>query len=291
MNDKVYEQVTAQITNALMRGVVPWRKPWAGGDSLPANAVSKKPYRGVNVFLLALSPFRDHRWLTFNQAKELGGTVRRGERSTPVVFWKPWNVEGTDQETGEVLKWRIPILKKYHVFNAEQCDGLELPSLSLTSSEHLNARIDRAEAFVKAVQDPPTIREQGASAWYRPAEDVVQIPPLSTFDSPDAYYATLLHELGHATGHEKRLNRPSVTGEVQFGSACYGREELVAELTSAFCCASIGLDNSLVENSASYIESWLTALKSDTRAVVVAASKAQKAADYLHGVSFEEEPA
>ncbi|MBS1714917.1 MAG: DUF1738 domain-containing protein [Armatimonadetes bacterium] len=288
MNEKVYEQVTAQITNALLRGVVPWRKPWAGGDAMPTNARSKKQYRGVNVFLLALSPFTDHRWVTFQQAQELGGNVKRGERSCPVVFWKPWHVEGVDQEAGEVVKWNVPLLKQYHVFNVEQCEKLDIPPLMRHG--RLNKRIERAEQLFRSVPDPPRFQEQGTSAWYRPTEDLVQVPPIASFESADSYYATVFHELGHATGHERRLNRASVTGEIQFGSACYSREELTAELCSAFLCAAIGLDNSLIENSASYVQSWLSALRSDKRAIVFAAARAQKAADYLLGVTFDDQP-
>ncbi|MBS1722995.1 MAG: DUF1738 domain-containing protein [Armatimonadetes bacterium] len=289
MNNRVYEAVTAQVTNALMRGVVPWRKPWSGGGAVPTNARSRKPYRGVNVFLLSHSPYTDHRWITFQQAKELGGTVKRGERASPVVFWKPWRVEGVDQETGEILRWNVPLLKQYHVFNVEQCESLYISPLKVREATR-HDRIERAEALLRAVPDPPRIQEQGTSAWYRPDADLVQVPPIDSFDSADEYYETVFHEVGHSTGHEKRLNRASVTGEIQFGSACYSREELIAELTSAFCCATIGLDNSLIENAASYIQSWLSALRSDPRAMVVAASKAQKAADYIMGVTSDDQP-
>lgn len=288
MNEKIYERVTALITNALGRGVVPWRKPWVGGDVLPTNAKSGKLYRGVNVFLLALTPFADHRWLTFQQARDLGGSVRRGERSTPVVFWKPWQVEGVDQETGEVLRWNVPLLKQYHVFNVEQCDGLSLARPR--APRHTPAeRLERAEALFRDLSDPPNYQEKGTSAWYRPSEDLVQVPPLESFKSAETYYACRLHEYGHATGHESRLNRPSVVGEIQFGSTCYGREELIAELCSAFVCGVIGLDNTYIENAASYIQSWLSALRSDKRAIVVAASRAQRAADYLLGVTSDDQ--
>jgi len=290
MSEHIYEAVTAQITNALMRGVVPWRKPWRGSQSMPFNAVSKKPYRGINVFLLTLTAYADPRWVTFNQARDLGGNVRKGERAMPVVFWKPWTTEGVDQETGEVYVWKVPLLKRFHVFNVEQCDGLELPVVSEPGRTYHHDRIERADTFVTDIADPPALRFDGTSAWYRPADDLVQMPPLEQFDSADSFYGTLFHELGHATGHEKRLNRASVTGEIQFGSNCYSREELIAELTSAYCCASLGLDNSLIENSASYIQSWLSALRTDKRALVVAASKAQKAADFLFGTSTHDQP-
>lgn len=288
VNDKVYEHVTAQITNALIRGVVPWRRPWRGGEAMPANAKSNKPYRGVNVFLLALSPYTDHRWVTFNQAKELGGSIRKGERASPVVFWKPWHIEGVDQTTGEVMHWDVPLLKQYYVFNVEQCQNLDVSPLML-AGERKN-RIERAEALVRNVPHPPRVQEQGISAWYRPADDLVQVPPIDLFESADLYYNTVFHEFGHATGHEKRLNRASVTGEVQFGSACYSREELIAELTAAFCCATVGLDNSLIENSASYVQSWLSVLRSDKRAIVFAAARAQKATDYLLGINIDDQP-
>jgi antirestriction protein ArdC len=134
--------------------------------------------------------------------------------------------------------------------------------------------------------DPPRIVEAGQSAWYRPADDLVSIPCLDRFESADSYYTTLFHELGHATGHEKRLKRSGVIGEVRFGSGEYSREELVAELTSAFCCATVSLDNDLIEDSASYINGWLKVLKEDPKAMVIAAAQAQKAADHIRGVQY-----
>lgn len=287
MSNKVYEQVTKRIIEALESGVVPWRRPWRTGESLPVNAITKKPYRGVNVFLWALAPYQDHRWMTFRQALELGGNVRKGEKSSMVVFWKVWKEEATDEETGELMKWRMPILRYYHVFNAEQCENLKLPELpSATEGPELE-RIERAEAVIRSMPNPPKIAEGGKSAWYKPADDQVQMPPLKSFETADSYYATFLHELAHSTGHESRLNRSGVTGEILFGSEDYSREELVAELASAFCSAEIGLDNSLLEDSASYISGWLRSLRTDPRAMVLAASQAQKAADYIRGIQPE----
>jgi antirestriction protein ArdC len=283
VSQTVYETITSTILTALRKGVVPWRKPWHVQSNTPVNVVSNKAYRGINVFLLGLSEFRDHRWLTLKQVNDLGGRVITGQRATMVVFWKHWEPKEPDPNASTK---RIPILRYYHVFNVEQCDGLKVPSLHQAQPLRENERIERADILVRHMPDPPTIREQGSSAWYRPADDMVQVPPLSAFESVDSFYATLFHELGHATGHEKRLNRAGVTGEIRFGSTDYSKEELVAELTAAFCCATVSLDNSLVGDSASYINGWLNALRSDPKAVVIAAAQAQKAADFIRGVTY-----
>lgn len=280
----VYEIVTNTILTALSRGVVPWRKPWNTVSALPENAISRKTYRGVNILLLSMSPYVDHRWLTFKQVEERRGRVKPGERSTMVVFWKQW--EPPEQEESEVSKKRqVPLLRYFQVFNVEQCEGLDVSALYTGTPEHANERIERAEVLISSMPNPPQIRF-GGSAWYRPSDDLVQIPPLEAFESPDAYYSTLFHELGHSTGHAERLNRAGVAEVAQFGSGEYSKEELVAELTSAFCCATISLDNSVIEDAASYIQGWLRVLKADPKAVVIASAQAQKAADYIRGVTF-----
>jgi antirestriction protein ArdC len=279
----VYERVTSTIIAALEAGVVPWRKPWA--DVLPpCNALSRRPYHGVNFLLLSLSRYEDHRWLTYRQAKELGGHVRAGEQSTSVVFWKQWDVDNPDPASGTMRRDHVPILRYYHVFNAGQCEGLDLPPLE-RQGRPANERIAAAERTVAQMPDPPRIHEGRNQACYYPLVDVVQIPSLSSFESADTYYATLFHELAHATGHEKRLNRKGVTRAAIFGSGDYSREELVAEFASAFCSSQIGLDNRLTVNAASYLDGWLHPLRADPRAVVIAAGQAQRAADYICGVS------
>ena len=283
----LYETVTNTILEALKRGVIPWRKPWDSSVSLPVNAISNRAYRGVNTFLLSLSPYTDHRWLTFKQVQEKGGRVRPGERSTMVVFWKRWEPARSDQDPEDTPKPHAPLLRYFNVFNAEQVEGLELPELYRPESRSEHQRIECADLLIETMTDRPKIREGGKAAWYRPADDLINIPPLAKFHTPDAYYATLFHELGHATGHEKRLNRSGVTQAIQFGSGEYSKEELVAELTSAFCCATVSLDNSLVEDSASYIDGWLSVLRGDHKAVVIAAAQAQRAADFIRGVTYQ----
>lgn len=280
----IYETVTSTIIAALRRGVVPWRKPWSGGNATPVNAISQRPYRGVNVFLLSLTEYSDHRWLTQRQAEEKGASVKPDERSTMVVFWKRWQPPVGEDEPDSSVKRPAPVLRYFRVFNAEQCEGLNLPA-PYDPPEADHQRIARADQLVQSMPNPPIIRE-GSAAWYRPADDLVQVPPLRSFKSADSYYATLFHELGHASGSASRLNRAGVTDQIQFGSGTYSKEELVAELTSAFLCASVSLDNSVIEDSASYIQGWLSVLRADPKAVVIAAAQAQKAADHIKGVQY-----
>ena len=280
----VYEIVTNTILAALDRGVVPWRKPWNTGGTLPENAISRKTYRGVNILLLSMSPFGDHRWLTFKQVAEQGGRVKPGERSTMVVFWKQWQPPD-GEESEEPKRRQIPLLRYFQVFNAEQCEDIGLPALYAPATENPNQRIAQAELLVESMPNRPQIQE-GRTAWYRPSDDLVQTPPIEAFETADSYYGTLFHELGHSTGHFDRLNRAGVAEVAQLGSGEYSKEELVAELTSAFCCATVSLDNSVIEDAASYIQGWLTILKADPKAVVIAAAQAQRAADYIRGVTY-----
>lgn len=228
-----------------------------------------------------MSSYRDHRWISFNQVAGRGGKVKPGEKATMVVFWKRWQPPQTEVEPPEKAPAVIPLLRYYNVFNVEQCEGLGVPDLYRPSPLRTHERIERAELLIEQMPDPPRINLQGKSAWYRPADDLVQVPPISAFRNADAYYSTLFHEMAHATGHEKRLGRPGVTGQIQFGSRDYSREELVAELTAAFCCAKIGLDDSVIPDAASYLHGWLSVLKADSKAIVVAAAQAQRAADFI----------
>ena len=276
-----YSIVTDRIIQALQAGVVPWRKPWRGRDRLPCNAISKRPYHGINLLLLSLTPYTDHRWLTLRQANELGGRVRQGEHASIAVLWKRLDLEKEDEKQKK-QQYSIPLLRYYQVFNAEQCQDLDLPVLD-DWHEELKARIESAEKVIQRMPNAPKILEGGSVACYLPPQDLVRIPKIQDFESPEAYYSTMFHELGHSTGHETRLNRPGVTGRVVFGSCDYSREELIAELTSAFVCAEVGIDNSNLENAASYIHGWLHALEGDPRAVIAASGQAQRAANYIQG--------
>jgi antirestriction protein ArdC len=274
----VYEIVTRQLLDLLERGTCPWRKPWQSVSAgLPMNAVSKREYRGANTWLLGSAPYSDNRWVSFKQARELGGSVLKGERASVAVFWKIIDAKEDPASSGEG-NGRIPLLRFYNVFNVEQCEGLDLPSV-VPSVRH--SRIQGAESLVRAMPQRPAITESGTQAWYMPSADRVNVPPLACFSDADSYYATLLHELGHSTGHEKRLSRKEVKEVARFGSADYSIEELVAELASAYLCAELGLDTSLIENAAAYLKGWIGALNHDPRLFVTAAGRAQRAADFI----------
>jgi antirestriction protein ArdC len=275
-NNVAYEAVCSQIIAALEKGIIPWRKSW--NQQVPMNAVSKRPYNGLNFFLLSMTFRKDPRWLTFKQAQDLGGNVKKGEKSIPVVFWKII----VKEEDGK--KQSFPLLRYYNVFNVEQIEGVEFPPLDAND----NALNTDAEDILAGYTDCPEYQE-GASLYpaYFPTLDKVTMPPITAFDSSDEYYSTRFHEYVHSTGHPSRLNR-KMTG--RFDRESYSEEELIAELGAAFLCNVAGIDNT-TENSAAYIASWLKVFKGDPTFVVHAASKAQKAADLILGRNQPEDKA
>lgn len=282
----LYEEISARILEALEAGVVPWQKPWL---VFPLqNALSRKPYRGINTLLLGLqTQYQDPRWLTFRQALELGGHVRQGEKGTRIYFWKFHDCE----EEEETPRRRAPLLRAYTVFNVEQCEELNLPPLP-----ELPARavvLEAAEAVIEGMPQRPTLTYGGERAFYNPIQDRVGLPERNRFETTEAFYATAFHELGHATGHASRLCRPEVAQATSsFGSESYSREELVAEMTAGFVCGSLGLaTEELLRNQTAYIASWLEVLRSDRRMLIKAAGEAQRAADYILGTSVEESEA
>lgn len=284
----VHQIITDRIIELLKKGTVPWQKPWQGGEQLPRNLVSKKPYRGVNVFLLHAMSYESPYWLTYKQAQELGGNVKHGEHATPVVFWK-W-LDKTDDD-GNVKQ--VPMLRYYSVFNASQCEGIEkhLPATSTTTAQH--NPIPEAEAIVANMPKRPDIRHGQGRAYYSPGLDFVGMPVKESFKSSEGYFDTLFHELTHSTGHESRLARKGVSGTEgnwgSFGSGLYAKEELVAEMGAAFLCGHVGIVDRTIDNSAAYIASWLQRLSDDPKLVVNAAAQAQKAADFILGIDHKAE--
>jgi antirestriction protein ArdC len=273
----VYEIVTSRIIAELEAGVIPWRKPWQ--TEAPKNLSSGKAYRGVNVFLLGLRGFDSPWWMTYQQALNRGGHVRKGEKGTTVVFWK-WNPREVEDAEGEKHKENAPILRYYTVFNVAQCEGIAAPAASRPPVNPIEA----AEALTAGMPNAPQ-RTQADHAAYRPSTDTVLMPAMQSFESAESFYSILFHELTHATGHASRLARPHIMEVAYFGSEDYSREELVAEMGASMLCAVAGIDSRTVSNSAAYIQSWLRVLKGDSRLVVVAAAQAQKAADYILGKS------
>jgi antirestriction protein ArdC len=278
----VYEIITSQILAELEKGEVPWRKPW---HSLPpANLITRKPYRGINVFLLGFAGYGSQFWLTFNQAKQLGGNIRKGEHGTKIIFWKCKTRE-TESADGEIEERRSAFLRYYTVFNLEQTEGL---SALLTLLQAFP--IESAEEIAKGMPNPPAF-EQDSRAAYIPSRDIVTMPSRAAFNSQAEYYSTLFHELTHSTGHAKRLGREGIEKIQPFGSEDYSKEELVAEMGSAMLCGVAGIEQATINNSAAYLLSWIKRLKADSRLVVSAARAAQEAADYIRGESPKDSPA
>jgi antirestriction protein ArdC len=282
----VFDVVTQRLIEALERGTVPWRKDWdAPGFRIPLNLTSGKRYQGINFFLLSLvgetygSPY----WLTFRQALERGGHVRKGEKGVPVFFWKVLHRAGEASDTGpdtERAAGRF-VARYYTVFNLEQCDGIEYPRPEPRTRQI--PTLDTCDRLVTGYAGAPEIRHGAAGASYSPIGDVVRMPDRGAFHTPEGYYATLFHELIHSTGHPKRLARfTEDCPPPPFGSPDYSREELVAELGAAYLCANAGISNTTLENSAAYLAGWLKVLRSDNRAVVLAAGAASKAFNLIN---------
>src|SRR6266849_6546760 len=257
----IYSIVTEKIINLLEQGVVPWRRPWTSAG-LPRNLVSKKSYRGINHFLLSASKYVSPLWLTMRQANELGGHIRKGEESTAVVFWKIDNVklstEDRDNEESDEKTRRRFLLRYYRVWNLEQC---ELPQAMLDKlpkiEMHEHDPIEAAERIIAAMPNPPEIQHAGSKAFYSPITDRITLPPRELFISIEEQMATTYHEMSHATGHPKRLNRESIAEAAPFGSPIYAAEELVAEMSAAYLCAEAGISPAVIENQAAYVAGWL----------------------------------
>lgn len=283
MKRDVYQIVTDRIVGLLEAGTVPWHRPWRSRNLWPQNMVTRKPYRGINQFLLCAAKYPSPFWLTFRQVHLFGGSVKKGEKSFPVVFWKRYKEEGNDEARP------IPFLRYYSVFNVAQCEGFDVLALPGIEPSPKFERIERCEKVVSAMPKAPVIKHQGSRACYSPSADEISIPVPESFESLESYYSTLFHELTHSTGHLSRLNRKEVAQPGRFGSEPYSREELVAEMGAAFLCGHCEIENKTVDQSASYIQSWLNRLKDDRKLVVHAAAAAQKACDFILELKREED--
>jgi antirestriction protein ArdC len=277
----VYEIITDRIITSLEAGVIPWRKEWrTSGKSagLPYNLVSGKPYKGINVFSLFCSPYASRGWCTYKQAQDLGYQVRKGEKSSPVVFWK------FPDKTKVVKdgKQAAPFCRPYSVFNIEQLDGVpaELP-FEVIEFDPIE-ECERVTAEFMGSASHPTLGHGGDRAFFSQSRDHVQMPERATFKSAGGYYATLFHEFAHSTGIKSRCDRAELQAITGFGDEDYSKEELTAEFAAAFLCAETGCSNEeRVANSVAYIQSWIRGLKNDKTMAVQAAQRAQRAADFI----------
>jgi antirestriction protein ArdC len=277
---ELYQRVTQTIIGELEQGAAPWIKPWKGGAAaaagMPVNAATGHRYRGINVPILwgeaAAMGYPAHAWMTFKQAIDKGAAVRKGERGTHVVFTKRVTVGEEDDEK------TVAMLRAYVVFNVAQIDGLRGDGASLSPPAEPDGRHDAAQRFIDATG--ADIRYGGGEAMFVPLRDFIALPHRSSFTNEEAHDATALHELGRWSGHKSRLNR-DLAG--RFGTRSYAAEELIAELTSAFLCAHLGITGEL--RHAGYIGDWLSLLREDDRAIFTAASKASQADEYLRSFS------
>ena len=283
--ENIYEMVTNKIIEQLESGIIPWRKPWSGASNGAYNVVSKKTYSLLNQMLLKYAgPYA-----TFKQWSDLGGKVKKGEKSETIVFWKV-KIYEEEQEDGTKKEKIVPVLKKYSVFHISQVTGVEVEEMlvpkilepCVEADKVINDYVVRSGiTFKECITD---------SAFYSAILDCVEVPAKEQYSEIEEYYSTSFHELVHSTGHGSRLNRISLTEGASFGSEVYSKEELVAEIGSAMLMNRLQIDTkSTFMNSSGYIQSWLRKLKNDSKFVVSASSQAEKAVHYIYGDSENEE--
>lgn len=273
MSNRIYEEITQRIIEKLENGIVneKFEMPFNLNNGIPRNRFTGKKYRGINAILLESGEYA-----TFKQIKELGGKVRKNAKSEKIIFWKMIEVE--DEETEEDIK--VPLARIYNVFKiGRDTTGIELMQKEVKYHEH--ERIEKADEIIKNYKDKPKITYEQGRAYYSPSEDIVNVPKTKEFKDINRYYSTMFHELIHSTGAKNRLNRDSITKAIKFGSENYSKEELIAELGASMLCATVGIENKTIDYSASYINSWIKALKNDYTLIITASQNAQKACDYI----------
>ena len=275
MSNKVHEEVAQKFIEQLEKGVVPWRKPWSGSGVLPHNYYSQRPYRGINPLILGVAAmekgYQSPAWTTYKAAFQRGAQVRKGEKATHVIFWKP--MLKSDEATGEEKTFLIARL--YAVFNTDQIDGIDW---NMPDRDPVDVPV-ALKQLIADYPNPPSITHTASDqAYYRPSTDSITMPLLEQFDSTQGYAETICHEMVHSTGHSSRLNRfePGQTGH----RAEYAKEELIAEIGASMLMQGIGIDVDMPQMG-SYVKGWLRALQDDHSLIVKAAQAAQKAVDHI----------
>lgn len=271
MTINVYQSVTDSIIQQLEKGAIPWVKPWKTDSSADKNFITQKPYSGINTLILGMAGFNNPAWASYQQWQAKGAQVKKGEKATQIVFFKPMSKTKTN-ESGENETSNFAILKTYSVFNVEQTD------LEIIPFENETAPFNPIPAIESKIKETGAIIKHGGdSAFYNPANDFIQLPNAASFETEAHYYATAFHELAHWSGAKHRLDRQLDKG--RFGNPAYAFEELIAEISAAFLCADYKIQGDL--RHAGYIESWLKACRDDNKAIFKAAALAQKAADFI----------
>lgn len=285
-----YDKVTNRIIELLEEGVIPWRRTW-GQYGLAKNYASNRIYHGINALLLNLSEHAIPYFLTWNQIKERNGRVKAGSKAQQVYYYNRTYRNGSGEKISEEEASRLKaqnqkvtvlsFLRYYNVFNIGDVEGMEFEFPEVTL--HDNEKIESCEALMSSMNEPPEFRYiDGNRLFYDPTNDFINLPPLENFESAEAYYNGLFHEVSHWTGHQSRLNRPGIVNRHPFGSPGYAKEELIAEISSAFICGMVGIDRvEVTENTTAYIDGWLKVLREDKTFILKVASEAQKAANFI----------
>ncbi|MDP1728470.1 MAG: zincin-like metallopeptidase domain-containing protein [Bacteroidota bacterium] len=274
----VYQMVTDRIIAELEKGIVPWKQSWAQ-TGIPQNLITKRPYRGINIWLLLSLKYDSNYFLSYNQALTLGGKVKKGEKACPVVFWKRFEKE--DEATKE--KKYTYMLRYYNIFNITQCEGIPESSIPVTNNEIWDGvPIQICEEIVAKMPQKPVIKHEVNEAYYVPLHDYINMPKPNSFKQSIDYYNTLFHELIHSTGHQSRLNRKEIAQSTSFGSEPYSQEELVAEIGACYLNSVAGtVTESQFSNNVAYLQNWLKVLKNDKRFIIHASAKAQLSTDFI----------
>ena len=277
----IYAAVTDRIIEQLEQGVIPWHKPWTGVQSGAISGITGKPYSLLNQMLLG----KPGEWYTWNQIQKMGGKVRKGEKSSMVVFWKQQAIKEEDPATGEKVERMIPMLKYFNVFHIDQIEGIDRKIIAPEAQDP--ATDDNADTIIADYLQRSGVElehRQGDEAFYSPSADRVVLPLREQFQDMAEYYSTAFHELTHSTGHSNRLDR--ISRRAFFGSEEYSREELVAEIGAAALLNHCGIETSAsLRNSAAYIQSWLRALRGDKKLIVTASGAATKAFELITGTT------
>lgn len=268
--------VTDRIIEELEKDVIPWKKPWKSISNGAYNRVSKKPYSLLNQLMLK----HEGEYATFKQWQEMGGKIKKGAKSEFVVFWKMLSVE--EEKDGAIITKTIPMLRYYNVFHISQVEGIEpLEAVETIYNEPIE-EVEKVKNGYSVRENIQFIEEVGNKAFYSPSGDYICIPCKEQFEKINEYYSTAFHEMIHSTGHKKRLDR---LVNAKFGSEKYSKEELVAEIGSAMILNELGIETTdTFENSTAYIQNWLQVLKNDSKFIVSASGKAEKAVKYIIGI-------